>query len=72
MSSKKEIRRRRRERAREQKERGGPNPAILFVLGIAAAVLITLGAFAAFGDREGRGAPPWPGAVWSSAHGHWH
>jgi len=24
---------------------------------------------AVFGDRE---EPPWPGAVWSDQHGHWH
>jgi hypothetical protein len=57
VSSKKEIRRKRREQELEQKERGGRNPAVLFALGIAAAILITLGVFAAFADR-GPGEPP--------------
>lgn len=71
MSSKKEIRRKRREHRQAEEQRRGRNPAILFALGIAAAILITLGLFAAFGDG-GPGEPPWPGAVWSAAHGHWH
>lgn len=72
MSSKKELRRRRREQQHEKKERGGRNPALLFALGIAAAILITLGAFMVLGNPGGPGEPPWPGAVWSAAHGHWH
>jgi hypothetical protein len=72
MSSKKEIRRKRREREQEEKDAGGRNPALLFVLGIAAAILITVGAFFVLGNPGGPGDPPWPGAVWSAEHGHWH
>ena len=48
------------------------NPALLFVLAIGLAVLVTVAISVTFGDRSGPGAPPWPGAVWSEAHGHWH
>ena len=72
MSSKKEIRRKQREREQERKERSGRNPALLFGLGIAGAILITIGAFIALGGPGGPGDPPWPGAVWSAAHDHWH
>ncbi len=73
MSSKKARRRERQRQEQEQSSRRGkPSPVTLFILGIGAAVLITIAAWLAFGDRSGRGAPPWPGAVWSQAHGHWH
>lgn len=72
MSSKKEIRRKQREREQEKRERGGRNPALLFALGIAGAILITVGAVVLLGGSGGPGDPPWPGAVWSAAHDHWH
>ena len=48
------------------------NPALAFALVIAAVIGLTLGGVMLFGDRSGPGDPPWPGAVWSPAHGHWH
>lgn len=71
MSSKKARRKKRREQ--EQREgRKGVNPALLFIVGIGLAVLVTVAVSAAFGDRSAPGDPPRPGAVWSEAHGHWH
>lgn len=72
MSSKKQVRKKRREREQEERERTGRNPAVLFVLGITAAIALTLGAFVLFGGSSGPGDPPFPGAVWSAAHDHWH
>jgi hypothetical protein len=72
MSSKKEVRRKRREEEQQQRERSTRNPALIFGVGIAAAILLTLAAFALFGDPSGPGEPPWDGAVWSPAHDHWH
>jgi hypothetical protein len=73
MSSKKELRRKRRAEARElEREHRKANPALLMVLGIVLAVVLTVGGVWLFGDRGGPGEPPWPGAVWSPAHGHWH
>jgi hypothetical protein len=70
MSSKKALRKERQ--AKEQEEstrRGKPSPAMLFILGIGAVLLVTVGAALLFVER---GDAPWPGAVWSEAHGHWH
>lgn len=73
MSSKKAHRREQRRRERQSnRRRGRLSPVTLFILGISAAVLITVAARLVFGDQSGRGAPPWPGAVWSQSHGHWH
>jgi hypothetical protein len=33
------------------------------------ALVLTVIVTVVFVDRE---EPPWPGAVWSSPHGHWH
>ena len=70
MSSKKQLRRARRERAAQEKTHGKWNPVTLFIVSIAALVLV-LGV-ASFFLGEDHGPPPWPGAVWSSLHGHWH
>ena len=70
MSSKKQLRRARREQAQVAKERR-MDPTIVFIASIAAVVLV-LGVVAFFVRGEGPGAPPWPGAVWSEPHGHWH
>jgi hypothetical protein len=68
MSSKKELRRR---RAIEERERSKPkvNSALIFVLVAVAALLVIVGVAYLLYDP---GEPPWPGAVWSSLHGHWH
>lgn len=71
MSSKKGRRRKLREQERDR-PRGKLNPAIAFMLSIALAVLLMVVGVVVFGDRDGPGQPPWPGAVWSPAHDHWH
>lgn len=48
------------------------NPAVVFILAISAAVLVLVVGVSLFSDRSGPGEPPFPGAVWSPAHGHWH
>lgn len=71
MSSKKALRRQQREAEKEQ-SRKGMNPALLFILAIGVAVLVTVVVAAVFGESSAPGDPPRPGAVWSEAHGHWH
>jgi hypothetical protein len=70
MSSKKQIRRQQRERSEEVKKRSRLNPATLFIFGVVAAVLV-MGVFAFFFQSDAN-RPPWPGAVWSPQHNHWH
>lgn len=73
MSSKKARRQERQQQKQdEDRRRSGLSPVTIFMIGIGVAVLLTVvGAFV-LGDRSGRGEPPWPGAVWSAAHDHWH
>jgi len=71
MSSKKA---RRRERL-EQSQDGSSSrlsPVALFMLIIGLALLGTVVGAVVFGGGSDRGDPPRPGAIWSSAHGHWH
>lgn len=70
MSSKKQLRRVRREHTEEVKQHSKYNPATLFMVAVVGAVIV-LGVFAFF-FRSEADAPPWPGAVWSPEHGHWH
>jgi hypothetical protein len=68
MASKKQLRRRQREQQEIGKRRKA-NPALIFMIGIAAVVVVLgLAAFLLVDRPE----PPWPGAVWSADHGHWH
>lgn len=71
MSSKKQRRRERRRREREEKTRHRRNPAIMFTAAIVVA-LVAVGVFAFFVRGDGGADAPFPGAVWSDAHGHWH
>lgn len=72
MSSKKDLRRKRREQELEEKKaRGSLNPAWKFIIGIALTLALIAGGYMVLGGG-GPGEPPWPGAVWSAAHGHWH
>ncbi len=71
MSSKK-ARRKKRQEQEQNRRRSGLSPATLFILGIGVAMLLTVVAAVVLVDRSDRGEPPWPGAVWSAAHGHWH
>ena len=72
MSSKKELRRKRREAEQEAHKGGKVNPAWMFILGIALTLGLLVGGYVLLGGGSGMGEPPWPGAVWSEAHGHWH
>jgi hypothetical protein len=73
VSSKKARRRERQQREQEERGRRATlSPVALFILGIGAAVLVTIVAAFFLVDRADRGDPPWPGAVWSEPHGHWH
>lgn len=71
MSSKKALRKQQREAEREEHKKG-MNPALLFILAIGVAVLVTVGVSVVFVGSSAPGDPPTPGAVWSEAHGHWH
>jgi hypothetical protein len=69
MSTKKQLRRERREKSEQVKQRK-MNPATLFMIGIVAAVVV-MGVFAFFFQSD-TNRPPFPGAVWSPEHNHWH
>ena len=71
MSSKKARRRERQEKSQDT-ERARISPVTLFLLSIGVVLLLTVGVTVVLGDRSDRGDPPWPGAVWSAAHEHWH
>ena len=71
MSSKKALRKKQREKAKAD-SRKGVNPALLFVVGVGFALLVTVAVSMMWGESSAPGDPPWPGAVWSDAHGHWH
>ncbi len=72
MSSKKARRRNRRKVVEEERSRRKLNPVTVFLLGIAAAILIAALVAWGLGGPSGPGDPPRPGAVWSAEHGHWH
>lgn len=70
MSSKKQLRRKRQQqRAAERQHRKGVNPATLFIL-VTVAIFVIVGIVASL--RGPNPNAPWPGAVWSEEHGHWH
>lgn len=72
MSSKKARRRKRRNRGKKGRRSSKLNPAHVFTLSVAVAILLIVVGVLVFGDTSGPGEPPWPGAVWSPSHGHWH
>ena len=68
MSSKKQ---RRRERKVQKDTTSKPrfSPVSIFLLSIAALLIVVV----VIGSLTGTNSePPWPGAIWSEAHGHWH
>jgi FtsH-binding integral membrane protein len=71
MSSKKARRRERQEQTQDGR-RSRFTPATLFLLSIGLVIALVVAATVVLGDRSDRGEPPWAGAVWSAAHGHWH
>ena len=68
MSSKKARRRKDQEQAQDRSRRT-ISPAIKFILAIGLALALVVLGTVILGDRE---EPPFPGAVWSAQHGHWH
>ena len=68
MSSKK-ARRRKLQEQTQDRSRGRVSPTTLFILAIGLAMVLTVVGSVVFGDREEL---PWPGAVWSAQHEHWH
>ena len=68
MSSKKQLR-----RERQQKKEGTTKPRLspvsIFLLSIAALLIVVVVIGSLTGENR---EPPWPGAMWSEAHGHWH
>jgi hypothetical protein len=71
MSSKKARRRERQEQAQDGRK-SRFTPVTLFLLSIGLVIALVVAATVVLGDRSDQGEPPWPGAVWSAAHGHWH
>ena len=71
MSSKKARRRKRRNQDQER-QGTGLSPVTIFILSIGVVMLLIVVVAVVFGDRSDRGERPWPGAVWSNQHGHWH
>jgi hypothetical protein len=67
MSTKKQLRRERQRQKGTTKAR--LSPVSIFVLSIVALLLVVgvIGSLVG-SNRE----PPWPGAIWSEAHGHYH
>ena len=68
MSSKKARRRKLQEQTQDRSRRS-ISPATILILGIGLALRLTVVGSFIFGGRE---EPPFPGAVWSAEHGHWH
>jgi CHASE3 domain sensor protein len=68
MSSKKQLRRKRREqRAATRSRRINPAQALILVV---VGLVIMIGVVALIVGQ--RAQPPRPGMVWSPEHGHWH
>ena len=70
MSSKKQLRRARQEKEKVEKARSKFNPSTVFLVSVVMAVLLLGGVAYVF--RADHGEPPFPGAVWSNLHQHWH
>jgi hypothetical protein len=70
VSSKKQLRRARQAKEQEEKQRIKVNPVWLFLVSIAA--LVVVAGVVTFFFGADHGPPPWPGAVWSPLHNHWH
>lgn len=70
MSSKKQLRRKRRQQNAANTRNRKINPATAFIL-VTVALIVIVGIVASLRSSD-VGAPPWPGAVWSPEHGHWH
>ncbi|TVR52213.1 MAG: hypothetical protein EA421_14205 [Gemmatimonadales bacterium] len=72
MSSKKARRKKRQQKEAKEKGRGKLNPAHLFILAMGVVLLFIVVGAVVLGASGAPGDPPWPGAVWSASHGHWH
>ena len=69
MSTKKQLRRERQKKKQEEVAKTRKSPVWIFILSIAA-ILVAIGVYGSFFGESRE--PPWPGATWSAAHGHWH
>jgi len=73
MSSKKSVRKQKKEAAQAQAASKGsrdPSRRLLVYVGLALVLIVGVAYF--LRGTNSPGDPPWPGAVWSQAHGHWH
>lgn len=71
MSTKKQLRLERQKKRQDEvaKTRSSLRGVLIFILSITA-ILVGIVLYGTFlGDNP---EPPWPGATWSAAHGHWH
>lgn len=72
MSSKKARRRKRQANQEKEGGRGKLNSANIFILVMGLALVVIIVGAVVLGGSGATGDPPWPGAVWSASHGHWH
>jgi hypothetical protein len=70
LSTKKQLRQARREQTEHHKQERKTNPATVFIVLVVVGV-VGMGVFAFFFSDPSND-PPFPGAVWSPEHGHWH
>ncbi|SVD83617.1 uncharacterized protein METZ01_LOCUS436471 [marine metagenome] len=69
MSTKKQLRLERQKKRQEEVAKTRKAPVWIFILSIAGLLLAIMLFATFFGDNP---EPPFPGATWSAAHGHWH
>jgi len=69
MSTKKQLRLERQKKRQDEVAKTRKSPVWIFILSITA-ILVGIVLYGTYlGDNP---EPPWPGATWSAAQGHWH